>query len=100
MQRFKDIGTTLGGFTDDWFGGFPFTKQRLLSFNYDRIPELALLRFSSAAAGQPHSLDMRTRCIEHWVELPRRMRICSIKIWSYLKLHGSIGIEPLGEDEN
>jgi hypothetical protein len=41
MQRFRGYWhDALGAFSDRWFSGFPATRQRLLSFNYDRIPEL------------------------------------------------------------
>jgi hypothetical protein len=100
MERFKGYWhDALGGFTDNWFGRFPSTKQRLVSFNYDRIPELALARFFRAAAGQQHSMDiysqdvLNTGLSYHGGCEFAKSRFC------YLKLHGSIGIEPVSKNE-
>jgi hypothetical protein len=100
MQRFRGFWhDALGVFTDDWFKAFPSSEHRLVSFNYDRVPELALLRFFSAAAGQQHSLDiygqevLNTGLSEHGGCEFAKGRFC------FLKLHGSIGIEPVGQNE-
>src|SRR5215471_16529185 len=45
MLAFKDYWhETLGSYSQQWRIGFPKTKHRLVTFNYDRIAEMSFVR--------------------------------------------------------
>jgi hypothetical protein len=87
----------LGPSTDESAYEFPRTKYRLVSFNYDRVPEIAFTRFFSGGSNvqlDPYSTQI-LNCGLNYREGPtfRQDAFC------YLKLHGTIGVEPVGENE-
>lgn len=90
----------LGPFNDNWLGAFPETRHRLLSFNYDRMPELALRRHFPSAVGDDTARDLwgpqtlNTGLAAYSKYEVKASRFC------YLKLHGSIGIETIGENDS
>jgi hypothetical protein len=102
MQPFVDFWhEVLGSYSDKWRAGFPSTKHRLVSFNYDRMPELALSHHFREVAGDaynPKDLygpDVLNTGLSYYDGL--KFRDAS---FSYLKLHGSIGITPVGKNED
>ena len=98
MEPMKNLWhEILGPSTDDSAHEFPRTKYRLVSFNYDRVPEITFTRFFSGSSNiqlDPYSTQV-LNCGLNGSEGPtfRQDSFC------YLKLHGTIGVEPIGVNE-
>jgi hypothetical protein len=101
MQPFVDFWhDVIGSYSEKWGAGFPPTKHRLVTFNYDRMPELVLSRhFPEIAGDSYHPKDLYgpnvlNAALSYYSGLEfREDNFC------YLKLHGSIGIIPVGKNE-
>jgi hypothetical protein len=102
MQPFIDFWhDVVGGYSEKWGADFPPTKHCLVSFNYDRMPELGLSRHFPEIAGdayRPKDLygpSVLNTALSSYNGLEFQPdRFC------YLKLHGSIGIFPIGKNES
>jgi hypothetical protein len=86
----------LGPFTDEWFSAFPSTKHRVVTFNYDRVLELVFSQSFQSICGSRDLLgpEVLNAGLGHFSGLTFAPdRFC------YLKLHGTVGIEPIGDNE-
>ena len=104
MGRYRDYWHEAAGpLSDDWYSRFPDTKHRLLSFNYDRLPEIALLRYfpvlTGMAAGNLKDIYGPAVLNTGLSYAPEAGCEFAADSFSYLKLHGSVGIEPFGKNE-
>ena len=98
MRAFKDYWhEVVGNYSQNWRGGFPDTPHRLVTFNYDRIAELSFVRHFPAIATNgmdlygPHMLNTG---FSGW-----RSGLTFEDGFCFLKLHGTVGVMPLGPNE-
>lgn len=98
MRAFKDYWhEVVGNYSQNWGGGFPSTKHRLVTFNYDRIAELSLVRYFPEIASDGMDLygpRMLNTGFSGW-----RSGLRFEDGFCYLKLHGTIGVVPIGRNE-
>jgi len=100
LQAYKDYWhEALGGYSDDWLGRFPRTRHRLLSFNYDRMPELAIRRHFPRVTGDDNARDLWGPDILNTGLASYSKYAVTDSQFCYLKLHGSVGIETIGKNE-
>lgn len=100
LQGYKDYWhEALGGYSDDWLGRFPKTRHRLLSFNYDRMPELAIRRHFPGVTGDENARDLWGSDILNTGLASHSKYAVADSQFCFLKLHGSVGIETVGENE-
>jgi hypothetical protein len=96
LQSYKDYWhEAFGGFTDAWFGSFPKTRHRLMSFNYDRMPELAFRRHFPSVAEDKNLYDRLNTGLAPF----SKYQITDSK-FCFLKLHGSVGIQMIERNES
>jgi hypothetical protein len=98
MRTFKDYWhEVVGNYSQNWRTGFPSTKHRLVTFNYDRIAELSFVRHFPEIATNGMDLygpRMLNTGFSGWKSgLKFEDGFC------YLKLHGTVGVMPLGRNE-
>lgn len=98
LQSYKDYWhQALGSYSDEWSGRFPQTRHRLLSFNYDRMPELALYRYFPRASGEGSGRDIwGPEILNTGLSSTSKFSVIGDR-FCYLKAHGSIGVEPIGQ---
>jgi hypothetical protein len=98
MRAFKDYWhEALGNYSQNWRAGFPNTKHRLVTFNYDRVAELAFVRHFPEIASNGMDLygpGMLNTGFSDW-----RSGLRFEDGFCYLKLHGTIGVMPIGRNE-
>jgi hypothetical protein len=98
MQPFKDYWhEVIGPYSHNWRTGIPRTKHRLVTFNYDRVAELAFCRYFPEIANNGldlYGLNMLNTGFSDW----RSGLQFGDKSFCFLKLHGSVGIQ-LGRNE-
>jgi hypothetical protein len=98
MESMKDLWhEMLGPSTDESAYEFPPTKYRLLSFNYDRVPEITFTRFFSG--GSNIQFDTYSSQVLNCGLNNREGPTFRQDSFCYLKLHGTIGVEPIGPNE-
>lgn len=98
LQGYKDYWhEALGNYSDDWSGRFPRTRHRLLSFNYDRMPELAIRRHFPGITGDENVRDLWGSEILNTGLASYSKYAVAESQFCYLKLHGSVGIETVGK---
>lgn len=97
MQRIVRLWhEVLGPFSDKWFSAFPPTKHRIVTFNYDRVLELVFSRRFQSVMGSRQLLGPEVlNAGLGWSSglTFEADRFC------YLKLHGTVGISPVGANE-
>jgi hypothetical protein len=100
MQPFKDYWhEVVGPYSRQWRTGIPSTKHRLVTFNYDRIAELTFCRYFPQIVNNGLDLygpDMLNTGFSAW----RSGLEFQDESFCYLKLHGSVGVRPVGRDED
>jgi hypothetical protein len=98
MRAFKDYWhEVVGNYSQNWGGGFPSTRHRLVTFNYDRIAELSFVRHFPEIASNGMDLygpGMLNTGFSSW-----RNALQFGDGFCYLKLHGTVGVMPLGRNE-
>lgn len=98
MRAFKDYWhEALGGYSQKWRTGFPKTKHRLVTFNYDRLAELTFVRHFPEIANNGMDLygpGMLNTGFSGW-----RRALEFEDGFCYLKLHGTVGVMPIGRNE-
>jgi hypothetical protein len=95
LQSYKDYWhEALGSDSGTWFEGFPETRHRLMSFNYDRMPELAFRRYFSAVAGDGDLYESLNTGLA-----PFSKYLIADSQFCFLKFHGSVGIQGIGQNE-
>jgi hypothetical protein len=99
MRAFQEYWhEVVGSYTQNWRAGMPATKHRLVTFNYDRVAELAFLRFFPEIANNGIDLygpGMLNTGFSGW----RSGLKFEDRTFCYLKLHGTAGVKPFGADE-
>jgi hypothetical protein len=98
VRAYKDYWhEVLGNYSQTWRSGFPNTKHRLVTFNYDRLAELAFVRHFPEIANNGLDLygpRMLNTGFSGW-----RSALKFEDGFCYLKLHGSVGVTPIGRNE-
>jgi len=98
VRAYKDYWhEVLGNYSQSWRSGFPNTKHRLVTFNYDRVAELAFVRHFPEIANNGLDLygpGMLNTGFSGW-----RSGLKFGDGFCYLKLHGGIGVTPIGRNE-
>jgi hypothetical protein len=98
MRAFKDYWhEALGSYSQRWRTGFPKTKHRLVTFNYDRMAELSFVRHFPEIANNGMDLygpGMLNTGFSGW-----RSALQFEDGFCYLKLHGTVGVMPVGRNE-
>jgi hypothetical protein len=98
MRAFKDYWhDVIGSYSQNWRGGFPNTRHRLVTFNYDRIAELSFVRHFPEIATNGMDLygpRMLNTGFSGW-----RSGLKFEDGFCYLKLHGTVGVMPIGQNE-
>jgi hypothetical protein len=99
MRPFKDYWReVLGNYDQNWRGGVPKTKHRLVTFNYDRVAEMSFVRhFPEIATNgmDPYGPNMLNTGFSD----SRSGLKFEDDAFCYLKLHGTVGVEPIGRNE-
>jgi hypothetical protein len=98
VRAFKNYWhEVVGSYSQNWRGGFPNTPHRLVTFNYDRIAELSFVRHFPEIATNGMDLygpGMLNTGFSGW-----RSGLKFEDGFCYLKLHGTVGVMPLGRNE-
>jgi hypothetical protein len=97
LQPMRDLVTEMfGPYSDNSIHEVPQTNHRLATFNYDRIAEIVFSKFfaptSRTAVYAPSMLNAGVDHPGGAIFEPGR--------FSFLKLHGTIGVEPYGANED
>jgi hypothetical protein len=99
MRPFKDYWhSVVGNYSRNWGAGVPDTTHRLVTFNYDRIAELAFVHFFPQIGNNRLDLygpGMLNTGFSDW----RSGLQFQDRGFCYLKLHGSVGVRPIGRNE-
>jgi hypothetical protein len=99
MRAFKDYWhEVVGSYSQNWRAGFPKTRHRLVTFNYDRIAELSFSRYFPEIANNGMDLygpNMLNTGFSGW----KSGLEFEDEGFCYLKLHGTIGVRPVGRNE-
>src|SRR5947199_4267374 len=98
IRPFKDYWhEVLGNYSQNWRAGFPKTKHRLVTFNYDRIAELSFVRHFPEIVSSGLDLygpRMLNTGFSGW-----KSALEFSDGFCYLKLHGTVGVMPVGRNE-
>ncbi len=98
MRAFKDYWhEVVGNYSQNWGGGFPNTNHRLVTFNYDRVAEMSFVHHFPGIASNGMDLygpGMLNTGFSSW-----RNALQFGDGFCYLKLHGTVGVMPLGRNE-
>lgn len=99
LEAFKGLWhEIIGPITDDLAHEFPQTRYRLVSFNYDRLAEIAFNRSFTGAGTAQYDIYSST-ILNTGLNRDEGPKFRDGK-FSFLKLHGSVGVCPFGPSEN